>query len=101
MNPTPEPDFEVSISGAVRDLLSRLRDQADDAGQRDQFLAALRTITTRLRRDPLAFGEEVFELRALRLTVKVGVVLPVAVEFAIYPDRRLVFVRTFRYVSPG
>jgi hypothetical protein len=43
----------------------------------------------------------VFDLRTLGLTVKVGVVLPVTVEFAAYPERRLVFVRTFRYVRPG
>ncbi len=49
----------------------------------------------------MSFGEELFDLRGLRLTIKVGVVLPIAVEFGIYEERRQVFVRDFRYVSPG
>jgi hypothetical protein len=97
----PPGDFEVSISGATRDLLFRLRERATAAGLRDEFLAALRTILTRLRTDPTDYGEEVFDLRVLQLTIKVGVELPVAVEFGVYPDRRQVLVRTFRFVPPG
>ena len=40
-------------------------------------------------------------LPALRLTVKLAVMLPIVVEFGVYPDRRMVFVRAFRYVPPG
>jgi hypothetical protein len=101
MNPSDDSGYQVSISGAVRELLIRLTDTATASGLRDEFLAALRLISERLRTDPVSFGEEVFDLSGLRLTVKVGVVLPIAVEFAVYPDRRLVFVRTFRYVPPG
>lgn len=101
MNPPPGPEYEVPISGAVRDLLVRLSDQAAADGRRTEFLAALNTISRRLRTDPTGFGEEVFDLRALRLTVKVAVILPLAVEFGVYPDRRLVFIRTFRYVPSG
>lgn len=100
MNP-PGPDYEVAISAATRELLVRLHDEAARDGRRAEFLDALRTISARLRTDPVTFGEEVFDLPALQLTVKVGVVLPVAVEFAPYPARRLVFVRTFRYTRPS
>jgi len=101
MTPPQDPGFEVSISGAVRESLVRLHDEAERNGQRDAFIAGLRTISTRLRTDPISFGEEVFDLPTLQLTVKVAIVLPVVVEFAVYPDRRLVFVHTFRYVPPG
>lgn len=101
MNPPPGPGYEVSVSAAVRELLVRLHDQATAAGRRAEFLVALRTITARLRAEPRTFGEEVFDLPALRLTVKVAVVLPLAVEFAVHPDRPVVFVRTFRYLPPG
>jgi hypothetical protein len=101
MNPPPGPDFQVAISAATRELLVRLRDEAARDGRRDEFLAALRHVSTQLRTDPVTYGEEVFDLRQLRLTVKVGVLLPLAVEFAAYPERRPVFVRTFRYVRPG
>jgi hypothetical protein len=98
---TPGPEFEVSISGAVRERLVRAHDEAAAAGKRAEFLAALRTVSERLRTDPATFGEELFDLRALRLTVRVAAVLPLAVEFGVYVERRLVFVRTFRYIPPG
>jgi hypothetical protein len=101
MNPPPDPEYDVPISGAVRDLLTRLQDEAVAAGRRGPFLAALNSISRRLRTDPATFGEEVFDLRALRLTIRVAVVIPLAVEFGVYPDRRLVFVRTFRYIRAG
>lgn len=101
MTPPPDPDFTVSISAAVRDRLIRAHDEAAAAGQRAEFLTALRAVAQRLRADPVTLGEELFDLRALRLTVKVAAVLPLAVEFGVYADRRLVFVRTFRYIPPG
>jgi hypothetical protein len=97
----PPGDFEVSVSGVTRELLIRLHDQAAEAGLRLEFLAAVRAVLSRLRANPDEFGEELFDLRVLRLTVKVGVVLPAAVEFVVIPERRLVVVRTFRFVPPG
>jgi hypothetical protein len=99
--PAPDPGFEVSISGATRELLVRLHGEAAADGRWAEFLTALRTISTRLRTDPVTFGEELFDLRGLRLTVKVAAVLPLVVEFGVYAERRLVFVRTFRYIRAG
>ena len=101
MNPSPEPDYDVPISGAIRELLIRLHDTAAANGQRDDFLSALRTISTRLKTDPNTFGEELFDLKVLRLTVKMGLVLPLSVEFAVYQKQRSVFIRNFRYIPPG
>ncbi|MBY0512284.1 MAG: hypothetical protein K2P78_00020 [Gemmataceae bacterium] len=98
---TPDPGYEVSISGAVRERLILAHDEAAAAGRRTEFLAALRDVSRRPRTDPTTFGVELFDLRALRLTVRVAAVLPLAVEFGVYTDRRLVFVRTFRYIPPG
>jgi hypothetical protein len=100
MNPPDQP-YEVPVSRSIRELLLRLHDEAARAGRRAEFLAAVKRISRRLRTDPGSFGEELFDLPALRLTVKVGVVLPVAVEFGVHADRRIVFIRTFRYVEPG
>jgi hypothetical protein len=54
-----------------------------------------------LRTDPTTYGEELFDLRVMQLTIKVGVALPLAVEFGVYLERRQVWVRTFRFVQPG
>jgi hypothetical protein len=103
MNPPadPGPGFSVSISTATAELLRQLHDQAAADGLRDRFLAALQRITDRLSADPVSFGEELFDLPAMHLTLKVAVVLPIAVEFGVYLDRRMVFVRTFRYLPPA
>ncbi len=46
--------------------------------------------------DPITCGEEVFDLQVLHLPVKVGIILPIAAEFAVYPERGLVFIRIFQ-----
>ena len=99
MNPPSEPPYQVALSGAIRELLVQLHESAAADGRRDEFLAALRNIDARLRTDPATFGEEVFDLLALQLTVRVGIVLPLAVEFAVYPQQRFVYIRTFRYIT--
>src|SRR5438270_552063 len=68
MNPAPE--FEVGISGATRELLVQLHRQAALSGQSAEFLAALRVVLVRLRSDPVTYGEELFDLRAMKHTVK-------------------------------
>ena len=97
---SPGPEFEVGISGAVRERLVRLHRHAVVDERGDAFLAALDAIVARLRTDPVSYGEELFDLRAMKVTVKLAVRYPVAIEFAVYPDRRQVFVRTFRYLAP-
>lgn len=99
MNPTP--GFEVGISGAIREKLVRLGRHAalDERGAK--FLAAVRDILARIHSDPVTFGEELFDLRAMQLTIKIAVRYPLAVEFGVYPDRRQVVVRTFHYLTPA
>ena len=97
MNPGPE--FDVGISGVVRERLVRLYRHAVVDERGDEFLAALDAITARLRSDPVTYGEELFDLRVMKVTVKIAVRYPIAIEFAAYPDRRQVLVRTFRYLT--
>lgn len=100
MNPTG-PGYVVSISPAVRERLRQLSGLAAADGRIEQFLTALRTVLQRLQDAPTEFGEELYDLHAMRLTVRVGVVLPIAVEFSIHPTHRVVFATSFQYVVPG
>jgi len=59
-------------------------------------VAALKTISFRLQNDPVNFGEETFDLLALKITVKVAVVRPLAVEFGIHPTANTIWIRSFR-----
>jgi hypothetical protein len=69
-------------------------------GQGDEFLAALDATVSRLGSDPLTFGEELFDLRAMKVTVRIAVRYPLVIEFATFADRRQVFVRAARYIGP-
>ena len=92
------PGYEVPLSGAIQELLFRLLNKADADGRRFEFLAAFKAVAQRLCTEPETFGEEVFDLAALHLTIKVGVILPLVVEFGVHSEKRLVIIRTFRYV---
>lgn len=102
MTPTPgsEP-FQVSMSSVTAEVLRDLSDAAAADGQKESFIAALRFIDDRLRNDPVSFGEELFNLRHHPGTVKLAVRLPIAVEFGVYPQQRIVAIRSFRYVAPA
>jgi len=96
-----QAEYTVSMSAATRELLLRLHEQAHGDGRVAEFVNALARINERLRASPTDFGEELFDLHAMNLTVKLAVVLPIVVEFGVYSDRRVVFIRSFRYVSRG
>jgi hypothetical protein len=96
----PAPNFEVGISGAMRERLVRLYRHAVVDGQGDEFLAALDATVSRLGSDPLTYGEELFDLRAMKVTVRIAVRYPLVIEFATFADRRQVFVRAARYIGP-
>lgn len=86
-------DFQVSMSFVTRQQLRDAHNSARSEGRDGPFLSALQTILERLRANPIEFGEELFELASLKITVKIAVLLPI-----VYPERRLVFIRTFRYL---
>lgn len=96
----PAPGFNVGISGATREKLARLGRHAAFDEQGAKFLAAVRDILARLHSDPSTYGEELFDLRAMKITIKIAVRYPLAVEFGVYSDRREVIVRTFHYPTP-
>ena len=101
MTPTDGSDpFRVSMSAAVAERLRLLSDEVAAAGQLAAFIEALRRIDSRLKVDPIGFGEELFNLRIHGGTVRLAVRLPIAVEFGIYPQQRVVLIRSFRYLAP-
>lgn len=91
--------FEVKWSQAVRDQLIEIHRQAVLEGAGEGVLSAARTLVEGLQSDPLGMGELLYRLRGLRLEVRLGVVKPLAVSYAVHKRRRLVFVREFKRLS--
>ena len=91
--------YQVHMSQHDSALLKQRHREAAQAGRGKQFMAALRHIIERLKKDPLEFGEPLYSLPALRLLVRQGMVLPLLVDYAVHQDRPLVFVRGFKVFS--
>jgi hypothetical protein len=87
------PRYEVHCSGLVARELRDLQRQASRAGQGEAMLSAFRQIVERLREDPNEAGEPLYRLPALRMQVRQMVVRPLAVDFALCEDRPLVFIK--------
>jgi hypothetical protein len=88
--------YEVRLSQQTKAALKQHHRRAAQAGKGQHFLASLRHIIERLRQDPLAFGEPLYRLPALKLLVCQAAVLPIIVDFAVHEERPLVFIRQFR-----
>ena len=60
---------------------------------KDEIAPLLIEIKDRLRRNPLSFGEPIFTIRPIKLTVCVGFVRPLSVQIGIQEELRIVFIR--------
>jgi hypothetical protein len=93
------PVYEVKFSQNIKEIIIRLHLQEAARGEGQRFLEALRIIHHRLRRDALNFGEPLFRLRALRLTVYQAVVTPVVVVYVVHEEKPLVFLKDVRLLD--
>jgi hypothetical protein len=85
--------FRVDSSGHVRKHLKSLAAAATAAGRGPAFAAAFAALYDRLRKDPKNVGEALYRLPALKLTVYLGVVSPLAVHYAVHDDKPLVILK--------
>lgn len=97
---SPAPRFDVPLSGAISDLLRELLAEATRDGRRQEFVAAVRTITARLESSADTFGEELYDLPGLGGPLRMAFVAPVSVHFTVHPEQRLVTLGTFAYAPP-
>lgn len=85
--------FEVHCSAVVLQAFQALAEKAAQAGNRDQFAVTLRAIRDRLRTDPLNFGEPLYRLPALKLSIRACAVPPLVVHFGVHESRPLVIIQ--------
>jgi hypothetical protein len=63
-------------------------------GQR--FIDALKAVDHGLRRSPREFGDPIFHLPALKLSIYIRAVFPLVVDYGVHEQFPLVIVRGFR-----
>src|SRR5262245_40298830 len=94
--------YAVDLSQAVAKRLKQLQRQATHRGLGDAFRRAFRRIVASLRRDPTNVGELLFHLPALRLQMRVVVVAPLVIDFAVSQENAVVYIRDAKVLSlPG
>ena len=91
--PGDNPSYEVHCSALVAQALKDLQRKASQAGVGEQVLSAIKAIHERLANAPLEFGEPLYQLHTLKLLVRVGIMSPLVVEYAVYEEAPLVFLR--------
>jgi hypothetical protein len=84
-------EYEIDFAPALLAQVRQMLDAAQQAGN-EAVLRAFRDITARLQANPLDFGEPRYSLQHPGATVRVGVLGPIAVQFAVYSVERRVWV---------
>src|SRR5262245_39681704 len=93
--PLPEPSgpWIVDASAVVRRRLRAMQARAEETGRGAEVNAAVHRILKRLRDNPTDFGEPIYRLPALRLQLRLAIVRPLAVDFAVSEEGPYVFIR--------
>ena len=82
--------YKVDISSFIKAEIKTLAKQAAALGQQQAYFDAGREIEKRLQSEPLQFGKCHYYMSKGKLRCHIGVVGPVAVEFAIHEEKRAV-----------
>ena len=88
--------YQISCSQSVLETVRFLRKQCRYRGLESRFFTALRKIESRLKSEPLIFGEPRFHLHSLGLEIRIGMIQPLVVWYGIHAENRVVFVRDFK-----
>jgi hypothetical protein len=105
MKPTAngeEKHYRVDVSGVVTKEIKQLFREAEARGVGEQALRIFRQIHSRLQQDPFSLGEPMYRLPHLRLQLRLIVIPPISVVFAVHEEQPLVFIKVVNLLStPG
>jgi hypothetical protein len=96
--PAPAP-YRVVYSERVRQRLLGLADTARERGDGEAFVAALKEFHRRLCVFP-QFGDPLIDLTQEPGQVRIGIVRPLAMRYAVLDDRRFVMVGALPVLLP-
>lgn len=91
--------YRVSYSVRVQERLLELAAAARARGDGAEFVAALLEFDRRLHIDP-QFGDPLIDLLAAVGQVRLGTVPPLAMRYAVFEERRQVFVAALPVLMP-
>jgi hypothetical protein len=94
--PNGPPEFKVVLAHYLKQRADQLHDVAWEHGLGTRFIDALKIVDAELRRDPRRFGDPIFRLPALKLTIYIRALFPLVVDYGVHDNFPLVIVRGFR-----
>jgi hypothetical protein len=89
--------YHISSSKAAKEQFRQAIAMARENGQFALAVRAAEWMLDELARTPIEFGESRANLPALELQMRLAFVRPLAVQFAVHEEKRMVFVQGFRY----
>jgi hypothetical protein len=87
------PDYTVDMSTVILERLERLRDVAFRHRVPKGFAEDLRAVIERLKTDPVAWGDPLYDWHQLGMTVQRGQSPFLYVYYCVTRSRRLVFIQ--------
>jgi hypothetical protein len=85
--------FQVHCSELILEDFKQVQMRAKEEGRGELVLLASRHVLHQLSYDPFEFGEPLYRLPAMRLTVRHAAVGPLVIHFAVHDQMPLVFTK--------
>ena len=96
MDGEPDTPFQITYSKALLDCLRQWAERAKQVGVLEEVTDAFVAVEHKLAGEPLAWGEPLRNLRDPSGVMRVAVQGIFGVTYAVYPEKRLVWVTRYR-----
>lgn len=86
-------EYSIGVTGnANAELLAITRDAKDDS-RGDRVEEAYVAILARLKFDPVTFGEPLYRVQKMSMTIRCAVIMPLYLEYGVHDTRPVVVIR--------
>lgn len=93
--------YSLGSAGIATAQLEEILAAATAAGTQDAEIAAMTEIMAILRSEPKHFGEPLYHLRSMGMTIRCAVILPLYVEYGVHEEQPVVVIRRVLYLTAG
>jgi hypothetical protein len=91
--------YKVIAVETAKAELRRIHKERMQQGTGAAFLAVLRQVYDRLRKDPRGFGESLYRLPAAKLLIHQGILMPLVVTYGVHDELPQVMIRVVKLLS--
>ncbi len=94
-NGKAQPRYTVGLTGLARTQLLAISDAAAWAGSQNDVDDAYVAIIARLKRNPFEFGEPLYHLKKMKMTIYCAACSPLYLEYGLHDEQPIVVIRRF------